>query len=91
MTQDGLTATGHGSKAMQIVIDMLTDLCRHPGDGGLADTGAGGDFGRGDLVHLRRLTASRGKGALPPLSLRANSPRHIFTKKKIISTCHRRV
>jgi predicted ester cyclase len=34
MTQDGLTATGHGSKAMQIVIDMLTDLCRHPGDGG---------------------------------------------------------
>lgn len=34
MTQDGLTATGDGSAAMKIVIDMLTDLCRHPAEGG---------------------------------------------------------
>ena len=34
MTQDGLTAEGDGSAPMQIVIDMLTDLCRHPAEGG---------------------------------------------------------
>jgi len=30
MTQDGLTATGDGSSTMRHVIDMLTDLCKHP-------------------------------------------------------------
>ena len=34
MTQDGLTATGDGSTALKIVTDMLTDLCRHPAEGG---------------------------------------------------------
>ena len=34
MPQDGLTASGDGSAAMKIVIDMLTDLCRHPAEGG---------------------------------------------------------
>ena len=34
MTQDGLTTTGDGSAAMTIVVDMLTDLCRHPSEGG---------------------------------------------------------
>ena len=32
MTQDGLTASGDGSDAMAHVIDMLTDLCKHPAD-----------------------------------------------------------
>ena len=32
MTQDGLTATGDGSSTMRHVIDMLTDLCKHPAD-----------------------------------------------------------
>jgi len=32
MTQDGLTASGDGSSTMQHVIDMLTDLCKHPAD-----------------------------------------------------------
>lgn len=30
MTQDGLTASGDGSATMQHVLDMLTELCRHP-------------------------------------------------------------
>lgn len=34
LTQDGLTTTGDGSAALKIVIDMLTDLCRHPATGG---------------------------------------------------------
>lgn len=36
MTQDGLTTSGNGDAAMKIVIDMLTDLCRHPAEGGPA-------------------------------------------------------
>lgn len=32
MTQDGLTASGDGSATMQHVLDMLTDLCRYPGN-----------------------------------------------------------
>ena len=32
MTQDGLTARGDGSAAMDRVVEMLTDLCRHPAD-----------------------------------------------------------
>ena len=34
MTGDGLTASGDGSAAMDHVIAMLTDLCRHPAEGG---------------------------------------------------------
>ncbi|RYG92271.1 polyketide cyclase [Loktanella sp. IMCC34160] len=34
MTQDGLTAQGDGQAAMDHVIAMLTDLCRHPSEGG---------------------------------------------------------
>ncbi len=34
MTQDGLTATGDGQTALTHVIAMLTDLCRHPAEGG---------------------------------------------------------
>ena len=34
MTQDGLTVSGDGQAAMAHVIAMLTDLCRHPADGG---------------------------------------------------------
>ncbi|NNL17311.1 MAG: SnoaL-like domain-containing protein [Boseongicola sp.] len=34
MTSDGLTLSGDGSVALQHVIDMLTDLCRHPAEGG---------------------------------------------------------
>jgi predicted ester cyclase len=32
MTGDGLRVSGHGGAAMTRVIDMLTDLCRHPAD-----------------------------------------------------------
>lgn len=32
MTQDGLTAAGDGTAAMDHVIAMLTDLCKHPAD-----------------------------------------------------------
>ena len=32
MTQDGLTASGDGSATMDLVIAMLTDLCKHPAD-----------------------------------------------------------
>lgn len=34
MTQDGLTAGGDGQPAMDHVLAMLTDLCRHPAEGG---------------------------------------------------------
>lgn len=34
MPCDGLTVTGDGSTALRIVVDMLTDLCRHPAEGG---------------------------------------------------------
>ena len=34
MTSDGLVAEGDGRPAMDHVIAMLTDLCRHPGQGG---------------------------------------------------------
>lgn len=34
MTQDGLTAEGNGQTAMDHVIAMLTDLCKHPSTGG---------------------------------------------------------
>jgi predicted ester cyclase len=34
MTQDGLTASGDGQAAMDHVIAMLTDLCKHPAQGG---------------------------------------------------------
>ncbi len=34
MTQDGLLAQGDGRAAMDHVIAMLTDLCRHPAEGG---------------------------------------------------------
>jgi predicted ester cyclase len=34
MTQDGLTASGDGKPALDHVIAMLTDLCRHPAEGG---------------------------------------------------------
>ena len=34
MTQDGLTVAGDGQAAMTHVIAMLTDLCRHPAEGG---------------------------------------------------------
>ncbi|SLN40437.1 ester cyclase [Pseudooctadecabacter jejudonensis] len=34
MTQDGLTATGDGQATMDHVIAMLTDLCKHPAQGG---------------------------------------------------------
>lgn len=34
MTGDGLTASGDGSRALSHVIAMLTDLCRHPSQGG---------------------------------------------------------
>ncbi len=34
MTQDGLTASGDGQVTMDHVIAMLTDLCRHPAEGG---------------------------------------------------------
>ncbi|MGB7317588.1 MAG: ester cyclase [Planktotalea sp.] len=34
MPQDGLTIRGDGSAAMTRVIDMLTDMCRHPSEGG---------------------------------------------------------
>ncbi len=34
MTSDGLTAGGDGSAALKTVTDMLTDLCRHPAEGG---------------------------------------------------------
>ncbi|MGR3464524.1 ester cyclase [Limimaricola sp.] len=33
-TQDGLNASGDGAAAMAHVVAMLTDLCRHPGEGG---------------------------------------------------------
>lgn len=32
MTQDGLTVSGDGQAAMDRVVAMLTDLCRHPAD-----------------------------------------------------------
>lgn len=32
MTADGLSVSGDGQKSYEHVIDMLTDLCRHPGD-----------------------------------------------------------
>lgn len=34
MTQDGLTANGDGKATMDHVIAMLTDLCKHPAQGG---------------------------------------------------------
>ncbi len=34
MSQDGLSTTGDGKAALTRVTDMLTDLCRHPADGG---------------------------------------------------------
>lgn len=34
MTQDGLTVSGDGTASMDRVIKMLTDLCRHPAEGG---------------------------------------------------------
>ncbi|MEO9824907.1 MAG: ester cyclase [Paracoccaceae bacterium] len=34
MTQDGLSVSGDGQAAMDHVIAMLTDLCRHPAEGG---------------------------------------------------------
>ena len=34
MTQDGLAADGDGQASLRQVIDMLTDLCRHPAEGG---------------------------------------------------------
>ena len=34
MPQDGLTVSGDGQKAMDHVIAMLTDLCKHPAQGG---------------------------------------------------------
>ncbi|MFT4717411.1 MAG: putative ester cyclase, partial [Paracoccaceae bacterium] len=34
MTQDGLTTSGNGQSAMDRVVGMLTDLCRHPAEGG---------------------------------------------------------
>ena len=34
MTQDGLSVEGDGQAAMDHVIAMLTDLCRHPAEGG---------------------------------------------------------
>jgi predicted ester cyclase len=34
MTQDGLHLSGSGELAMKRVLDMLTDLCRHPAQGG---------------------------------------------------------
>ena len=34
MTQDGLAVSGDGQAAMDHVIAMLTDLCRHPAEGG---------------------------------------------------------
>ena len=34
MTGDGLTASGDGAAALDHVIAMLTDLCRHPAEGG---------------------------------------------------------
>ncbi len=34
MTQDGLAVQGDGSAAMHRVVGMLTDLCRHPAEGG---------------------------------------------------------
>ncbi len=32
MTNDGLNLSGDGSEAMRIVVDMLTDLCKYPGN-----------------------------------------------------------
>jgi len=34
MTQDGLRLSGNGDAAMDRVVSMLTDLCRHPAEGG---------------------------------------------------------
>ena len=34
MTQDGLNLSGSGETALKRVIEMLTDLCRHPAQGG---------------------------------------------------------
>jgi predicted ester cyclase len=34
MTQDGLTASGDGSVTQTHVLNMLTDLCKHPANGG---------------------------------------------------------
>lgn len=34
MSQDGLSVSGDGHAALQIVTDMLIDLCRHPATGG---------------------------------------------------------
>ena len=34
ITQDGLTVTGDGQATMDHVIAMLTDLCKHPAQGG---------------------------------------------------------
>lgn len=34
MTQDGLTASGDGSATQIHVLNMLTDLCKHPANGG---------------------------------------------------------
>lgn len=34
MTQDGLTASGDGSSTQTHVLNMLTDLCKHPANGG---------------------------------------------------------
>lgn len=34
MTQDGLNLSGNGEAAMKRVVAMLTDLCRHPAEGG---------------------------------------------------------
>ena len=34
MTQNGFNISGDGSAALTRVIDMLTDLCRHPAEGG---------------------------------------------------------
>jgi len=33
-SQDGLAVQGDGTQAMSVVVDMLTDLCRHPAEGG---------------------------------------------------------
>ena len=34
MTQDGLCISGNGDMALKRVLAMLTDLCRHPAEGG---------------------------------------------------------
>ena len=96
MSGDGLAVSGDGAAAMTRVIDMLTDLCKHPADPDPASTGTAppASAPRAASTVFARITRSRSCAPSPTasstrwgISCPTGSPKASLSPKPAGPTC----